>query len=272
MLEDLLNNFQTELQYGIKPTEFLSACRKLENKFKIKFDYEPFKIELKSGSAKYHIPSHYISFLYYCQALDRDNVDITYLIKQFRESQRTNQAEAIIHATSIAVISYIYHRNKYSIEFLPVANGGDFKINGLTAELKTLQSVIIKDSYSNTVKVKDDKVDVKNTIIFGITQILRDKLKNAIKQGEVIYFNCEQLPFFSSIEFSMKEMERIVEPKKCRVVFFTTRHYFPGEEPYWLNSEGYSKSLGVITAPDLDKFFGIFFDIDPSLWRALSLN
>ena len=275
MIEDLIKNSSTLSQYGITPQEFLSKCKALEKKFKFKVNYKIFDVKIKSRVAKLYIPHCYISFLYYCLALDKDGVDIKHLIKQFRKSQKAKQAEEIIHDASVAMLAYIYHKNNKKVEFFPIAKTGycgDFKIDKMTAELKTLQSNIVKDKNPNTTKVKGNKVDIINTIISEITNVLRNKLVEATRQGDMVFINCENLTFFGIMRISMKEIERIVEPRKHRVVFYITDHYLPGSEPFLSNSEGYRKSFGKVMAPDLDKFFGVYIDIDPKMWNFLSQN
>ena len=260
-----------KIEYGLIFSEFSTSCEELEKKFQFSIDYNTFNVDLFPGNGKIHIPRSYISFLYYCSTLYKKNLDVMYLVQQFRKAQESKNFETIKHASSIAILGHIYYRNGNKVEFLPVKNGGDLKIDGINVELKTRKNEITKPPENRQKsEIKNNRVDIGNTIIAGITKALRDLLLKSIRQADMVFIDCAEMPFFSMISLPSQEIHKYVQPKKYRVIFYTTTHYSPGTEIEYSDSSGLNKSLGKITAPDLDKFFGTYIDIDPYLWHFLS--
>lgn len=74
--------------------------------------------------------------------------------------------------------------------------------------------------------------------------------------------------------FLNDELNRFVEPKKGRVIFYETRFNMHGVELFWGEKIGSPssrmKSMRTPTYPDFYSFKGCYLDLDPFLWHFFS--
>ncbi|MBI2578026.1 MAG: hypothetical protein HYV77_04320, partial [Candidatus Wildermuthbacteria bacterium] len=99
--------FSIQQQYGISSSEFVSRYDALKRKFN--FSVEHFSFDSENPPGKIHIPHSYISFIYYCSALDKAGIDIANLVKQFTQAKKnSNNFTEIKHVASLAILAFIY--------------------------------------------------------------------------------------------------------------------------------------------------------------------
>lgn len=263
-------SFPIQQQYGIDSREFISRYDTLKRKFS--FSVDRFSFDSENPRGKIHIPHSYISFIYYCSALDEAGIDVANLVKQFTQAKKACDFMNIKHASSLAILAFIYHRNGKKIDFPSIKNG-DLQIDGIISELKGVKSDMFRGPKAIVSNVDPKKkVKISNQILLDLLRSLKSRLQKAIKQGDMVLFDCSEMNFFGLTFFPLKTLSRIVEPAKNRIIFYETRHYLPGAKVAWGDSSGYRKPLGKIVAPDLDYFSGTFIDMDPYLWRFFSKN
>jgi hypothetical protein len=65
------------------------------------------------------------------------------------------------------------------------------------------------------------------------------------------------------------ELNRFIEPKKCRAIFYVTPFYSHGHEVFWVKDK-VKKSWGTPQYPDVYSFRGTYVDFDSLLWGFFS--
>jgi hypothetical protein len=84
------------------------------------------------------------------------------------------------------------------------------------------------------------------------------------QQADLVFLDCSSIATLG-LAFLSDQLNRFVEPKKWRVIFYQTRFLPHGREMYWKDNRG-MKSIGTPLYPDLHSFSGSYIDFDPLLW------
>lgn len=259
-------------EFGVSSPEFIASYEELKNKFNLKIKRASFPTELilnDGALRKGKIPMmrFYVSFVLYCSYLYKEGIDIKYLVNQLNASA---DYESVMHAESLAILALIYHRNRYKIEFSPVKSNADLKIDGISTELKVAKAVLLNNATPRVPKIKKGAVDISNEIILDISKFLSSQLPKAIKQGEMVFFDLSQRPYFSLLGLPIPKLSRMIEPRKNRIVFFETKTITPNTDIILLRWGGKDTPFGKVSFPDIHQFKGTYMDIDPYLWDFLS--
>jgi len=107
-------DFNVVEQYGLTLTDFSRIAKRLEVKFN--FSFKPSLFDSINPPGKIHMPHSYVSFVYYCNALDEEGVETSNLIKEFIDAQRGGFTE-IRHASSLARLGFILRSKGYRVAF-----------------------------------------------------------------------------------------------------------------------------------------------------------
>ena len=257
-------------QYGIEPSKFMTFCKDLSDEYGLKINEVEFEVplylndETRKGITR---PiKEYVDFIIYSNILEQKGVNITNLISQIKPCKDYYE---IRHACSLAILTYIYHKNLYKIDFLRKEGDSDFLINNFKADLKTFQPSVLKKPRKNVKLTKSGAVDIGNVIFLDISQKLSSRFVDGVRQAELLYFDFTGSGWFSALGTPIAELNRITSPKKYRLILYNTHFIHHDAQLYhkWGNKEVF---LGKMTYPDLHRFKGFPVDFDPYLWSFLS--
>ena len=252
-------------QYGITTNEFISFVSNLEEK--IDFKINPSLFDSENPPGKIHIPNSYVSFAYYCKALDKEGVDVTNLLREFKAAQKTTNFTDILHAASLARLGFNLHIKGLKVLFTSLSKiegdkNPDFHVNGIKAELKAPISNLLKETGGGKTEsfiIEEGRVNIDKTLDEAIKKLLHNKLSEAVKQGDIIFFDCgEAIPPFEGLALNSGLNEVIPEIVKNRVILYKTKHFTPNintKNTYHNGKNGETSFTAI--PPDLDYFFGI---------------
>lgn len=254
--------------YGIEPESFVEYYEHLIDNYSLNLNILEFEEEIHSenGTKKVIIRpiQEYVSYIIFTNILEKKGFDITNLIRQIK---RGKDYYEIRHARALTELIYIYHKNGYEIKLL--SKNSDFLINGINADIKVAQPSILK-KYRKNIKLNNEGgLDIPNEILLDILQMIKSRFLKGVKQADLLFFNLTGSTIFSSLDILIDEFDRIIPPKKYRLILYSDSFYPHGSEVYHtLGSK--NKYLGKRTYPDLISFKGYPLDFDPYLWNFLS--
>jgi len=254
--------------HGINSIEFYNFYENLVNnyKFKIKNVDFPFnKVRARAYESKkietIRPIKELVIFIIYSNILEKNGIKIDNLINQIKHCTDYN---IIRHASSLSLLSYIYHREGYKIKIFST-RGADFQINSLKADVKCIRPNVFRNKKIKIRKVKGKNVaDIKNEIILGISQAISSRLTEGVRQADLLFFDFSENIFFSSLSIFNKNVDRIIEPKEKRLIIYNNK--FVPEGIIYNMIEG--KTYGSVEKKFPDVFItnGYNIDFDRELW------
>lgn len=262
--------FHIKAQYGIEPSEFMTFYKHLSDVYNLKINDINFEVPLyyndETRKGIVRPVKEYVDFIIYSNIMEQSGVDITNLISQIKPC---NNYYDIRHASSLAVLTYTYHKNQYKIDFLQKEGEADFIINGLKTDLKTSKPSVLKKPRKSVKLTKSGAVDIGNVILLEISQRLSSRFVDGVRQAELLFFDFTGSGWFSALGIPRAELNRIIAPMKYRLILYDTHFNDHGARIYhkWGRDEVF---LGKMTYPDLYRFQGFPIDFDPYLWNFLS--
>jgi len=263
------HHLNLQLLYGLKPTQFLQYYKKLRDNYNLRINKYEFDETANLGKEKKAVKvrgiKEYASFIIYSNLLEAEGIDIKNLVSQMRPCKDYRE---IRHARGLAELGWVYHNNGYRVEYLPKKNNPDLSINGITADLKVTQPVILTEYYSD-IKVSGGVVDIGHEIMREITQQLKSRFTKGIKQADMLFFDLSGNRFFSALNLVMfkntPHFIRVSSPKKYRAIFYSTKNYPPDIE---LHVQGSNETM-TTKFPNVFSFVGYSIDFEELLWEAI---
>lgn len=252
----------TVVNYNIKPEVIVEYFKNLQNKYNFKI--AKIKVEQKSlllnRDVAQHLIRECIEFVLYSSLLEEKNINIKSLIK---ETNKIYSIEEWKHSQFLSILAYKYSNAGYKIEFSK--DRADFLIGGIRADLKVRQSAI----YRNPKKIEGKSVNIRSEVISEIFTFIRSRAPKGVKQSELLFCNLDNASFFSLIGLSFPELNRIVPPKKYRIILYSSS-FFPHNMKPTLNIGKKNIKLGTVKSPDLYQFKCTYIDLDGYLWQSLA--
>jgi len=99
--------------------------------------------------------------------------------------------------------------------------------------------------------------------------MMKSRFLKGVKQADLLFFNLTGDMLFSSLDIFIDQFDRIIPPKKNRLVLYSDSFYPDGIDIHYKTGAD-SKYLGKRTFPDLISIKGYYIDFDPYLWNFLS--
>lgn len=250
-------------QYGLNLKDFSAMVERLEKTFK--FSFEPSLFTSKNPPGKINMLHQYVSFIYYCNALDVVGIDVDNLVRQFKNAQNTAKGDfrEIRHAASLARLGFILHAKDHTVIFPSRINGSknpDLKVDNLDAELKVYLDDFLHeaDGYKRrNLIIKDQAVSIDETIKERIRYFLHTRENEAFQQGQLLFADCTDVPLFGILQLNFNSVENIPKPAIGKVIVYKTTHYMPGITVCFKNTKCKESSF-TPEAPYLDYFWGVY--------------
>lgn len=260
------SDFGVVSQYGLTLEEFSKIVADLNKKSAFKFELKPSLFDSVDPPGKVHMPHCYVSFIYYCNALDKVGVDIANLLKEFIDAQSDKKVGGVRHTSSLARLGFILHSNEYNVIF-PNKNtkqgekNPDLIVDDITAELKVPLSDFLKQTeggHSPKIpNIKEGAVSITETVKETVSNWIRNNEGKALKQAEMIFVDFTDHSYFGALQLSSDYVESIPEPVKGKVIVYQTTHYMPDVQITFKGVKG-KEVLFTPKAPHLDYFWGVY--------------
>ena len=240
-------------QYGISSDDFLYYQQKLKGSFNFELKQIEFKVNyyVQDGPPKVGTTRpirEVMDFIIYTNILEEKGIDITNLLSQIIPGKDYHE---VLHASSLAVLAYIYEKNGYTITFLP-KKGPDFQINEIIADIKVLQPSLLQEPRG--FKVKNGRVDIQNTILLDFSKRLSSRFNEGVKQADLLFFNMTSSPFSGLLDFMYTGNDNVIEPKSNRVIYYNSSPIIPNVERGFRTPDGKDFPLEPRYFPDLHSF------------------
>jgi len=263
--------FPIKTPFGIEPSKFMSYYENLRDNYSFNIKQIEFNVTwygfLSGETGKKGIVrpiNEYIDFVMYSNILEQEGIDINNLVRQFNHSRDYYE---IRHIHSLTILTYIYHKNGFKIQYLP--KGADFTINDIKADVKVVQPEILRLPPKEKKLTSEGYLDIKNEIILEMSKRISSRFLEGCKQADVLFFDLTSKMGFGALTILFNEFDKIVEPKKYRLIFYYKKRYPHGEEIFH-KIKNTNKSLGKRYFPNLYSFKGYFIDFEPYLWKFFS--
>lgn len=257
------SQFSLRVHYGIGARIFMDLFHNLVDNYSFRISKAVFEVDVpyenhrKKGEIR--AIREYIDFVIYSNLLEQRGIEISSLVRQ---SLCGNDYLVIRHASALAILAYIYSKQGYSIEFFH-PDGPDFAVNGTKSDLKVQVPTVLKEPPRR----KRRTWEVRNELMLDLSRRLQSRLIEGIRQAECVFFEMSEQVWGTA--FLSNRLNRIVEPKKERVIFYETRFFLHDHEVFWHDDKG-DESMGRPVYPDLYTFSGCYIDFDRFLWDFFS--
>ncbi len=200
------------------------------------------------------VDSYNTQFVIDISHLDSCGINISPLIYEFNNITKYDDYQ---HICSLAYLTSVYAIAGYKLEILTHKKKGvrnpDFRINGLTADVKVRQVLDIRAPFISRNK-NQFKSTLAEDLCYSIGHSIQNRLFVGIKQAELLFVDLNSTPLSLMALWDDKHSMagQIPEPKKYRVIFYC----YP-------QLEGQRKESA---------FCATYIDFDPLLWEFIKLN
>ncbi|MGA2237903.1 MAG: hypothetical protein ABSG74_01695 [Candidatus Bathyarchaeia archaeon] len=206
-----------------------------------------------------------VNFVIYCNVLEQMGLDVRNLIGQINSC---TDLSTILHANSLATLSFIYKTAGYDIAFLK--NGADFTIKNIKADLKTRQPPVLRKPRQMKI-TRAGVVDIPNEVILAISKRISSRYLGGCKQAQLLFFDMSNDMEYSGIDLFTLPQDKLPEPSACRLIFYQTRFYLSafGDRMVFKRGE-LELPLPARIFPNLHGLRGYWIDIERSLWELFA--
>lgn len=237
---------------------------------KIEFEVKVPISNQESRKDIFRVHREYIDFVIYSNLLEKGGIRITNLIR----NRTQGSYEEVMHARALAILAYLYNTQNFPIEFFS-GKGVDFAVNGIKSELKwrmlefSNPSPTKRQPHTINSKLTNSPVyDVSRELILSLMHRLSDLTRPIRQEADLVFYECSNI-IDLSMALPLDQLNRFIEPKKCRAIFYQTPFHLHGHEIFWAKDK-ITKSLGTPRYPNLHSFVGCHIDFDPLLWHFFS--